>query len=82
MPKDQILVFSRCLELKESKHGLIHYKFHFNGVYRGEKIKFIVVQASSMCNIVVNDDYLLLLKAYTIENGVLLTSLLKSRNIQ
>lgn len=81
MPKDQIYVLSRCLEKTSQPYGLVHYKFHFNGVYRGYKISYILVQANQFSQLELEQDYLLLVKPYTIKDNVLLTSLIKSRNI-
>jgi len=81
MLKDQIYVLSRCLERRDQSFGFVHFKFHFNGVYRGERIRYILVQADRGCHFEVNEDYLLLLKAYIIKDNILLTSLLKSRII-
>jgi hypothetical protein len=81
MPKDQIYILSRCLKRIAQPYGLAHFKFHFNGVFMGHKIRYIIVQAKESTKFELNEDYLLLVKPYIIKDGILLTSLIKLRII-
>lgn len=80
--QELILLLSRCLcNYTSDKNGYRYSKFHFKGYYLGQKIIGIEAAQPSELDFDSGEDYLLWIKAISIEKGILNAVVIKAKKI-
>ncbi len=77
----EIIILSRCVKRLKGNSAALNYEFHFKGVYRGEKIKKIMVLDKLSAGMSIDHEYLLKIKFITISGNILYGELLEYKNL-
>ncbi len=78
----EIIVLSRCVkEVRRSSFNL-GFEFHFKGVYKGEKIKKIIIQNNTEDELIIGNEYLLKIKFVSISKNTLYGDLVQSKDLE
>jgi len=75
----EIIVLSRCVRKLGTNQC---YEFHFKGVYKGVKIKKIIVESFLNKTLVIDHEYLLKIKFLKILNGSLYGELIQLKDLE
>lgn len=75
----KIVLLSECIGVKNSE--IYIYKFHFKGVYLGEKVNSIYVYSQIYCEIFPGCEYLLSINKVEINKGVIKSVLVSFKDL-
>jgi hypothetical protein len=76
-----VIIVSKCLRVTKFNAIESLLEFHFRGVYAGQEIKKVMLRGK-MGAIHKNEEYLLYVRLFAIENGVLKGEILKHKRLE